>query len=267
MFFTLQSEWISQRTSKKASHPPCLCSVPNALRGSPWLRALSPAEQKKPHQGQLCLPLLLLHHSSLQCPDSGHTGLLDVALLRPAASLCTCSTHGRKIPFHSLTPPCPSELRRAFPESLTGSSEPMICFPSSSSPSLVAYMPHKARENCWIWSPLYLPPGPTAAWHTGLNQYLLNTLVQMRQMQELSDRATGPFLDTQGMTSANPWAILPSGGVRWSGWYGALWVLILQSQRRRDASAYQPSLQDDPLYIFPLHHSALCPPLPSCPGG
>lgn len=170
MFFTLQPEWIFHNVNQ--IKPPNLhasCSLPKALCGFPWLRALSPAAQKRPCQGQLCLPLLLLYHFSLQCPDSGHISLLDFALLSLATSLFTSSIHSKKIPSHSLTLACPLDLRRAFPEILTGFSDPTICFPSSSSPSLVPYMLHGAGENIWSGSPLYLPPEPIVAWHIGLN--------------------------------------------------------------------------------------------------
>ena len=128
---------FSQCESVKASHPPWLPQPANTPLWLP-LTLRGPSTQREgPWQDQLCLTLLLLHHSLLWCPDSGQLGFLILPCSILPQSFCSCGTQGRKFPLHYLTLPYPSDPRRAFPKSLSGSSYSINCFPCSSSSPLL----------------------------------------------------------------------------------------------------------------------------------
>lgn len=67
-------------------------------------------------------------------------------------------------------------------------------------------------------------------------------------MQELSDTATGLLLGTppttQEMTSVALWGTLTSGGTRWSGWWRALLLVLLRSQRWIDGNSSSLPIQE-----------------------
>lgn len=241
MFFPMQPEWVFHNVHQlKPSIPHAFCNVPNALRGFLCLRALSPAEQKRPCQGQLCLPLLLLHHSSLQCPELEHTGLLNIALHCLAISLCTCRpTAGRFCPI-----PEPLHV-------LQISGEPFLnfwlgpgslCSPSSSSPLLVAYMPHEARANCWFWSPLDLPPGPYRGPTHGTQSILVECINGNEANAGTERQGNWPILghSRDGFFNTLNQSPIRRGQMEWL--TGALQEFILQSHSKREECKFSSSV-------------------------
>lgn len=237
MFSTLQPEWIFCNVNQ--IKPPILHAFPSLskpLHGPPWpleLLQCSWAEDSLPGPA---LP------ASLACTSGpGHTGLLDFALLWPATGPLHMWYSLQEGLLTLLKPCSSSDLWKAFSESLTESDYPIICFLSSSSSPSVDHMFHEAREAIWFWSPLYLQGLQWPGIQDSVNICWITTLKEMREMQELSDRATGPLLDTlhatREMMSGTSEVLSPSGGLRWSGWIGAFQVITLPSQRRRDGNS------------------------------
>lgn len=94
---------------------------------------------------------------------------LDFALLILPQSFCSCGTQGRKFPLYYLTLPYPSDPRRAFPKSLSGSSY-LLSLLLIVSPTLLDAPKGQRRRLALVIS---VSLGPTMAWHIRFNKYLL----------------------------------------------------------------------------------------------